>query len=164
MTKEHTLLKKALAASIPAIAASLLAGGPAWANNAGTTFRMSVPAADAGFALACGGTELTATGGTASIVMHESVDQNGVYHMTGTGTLNHVTMQDASGNAYSVSGANWFGGSSSDPDANEPIAFTSTDKFVVRNANGGVLGMVNVVEHISPNGNYFDFEFGTCTN
>jgi hypothetical protein len=63
-----------------------------------------------------------------------------------------------------VSGANWFGGSAYDPDANEPIAFTSTDKFVIRTATGGVYGMVNVIEHISPSGKYFEFDFGNCSD
>ena len=42
--------------------------------------------------------------------------------------------------------------------------FTSTDKFVIRTATGGVFGMVNGVEHLSPNGQHFAFDFGTCSD
>ncbi|MEP6527129.1 MAG: hypothetical protein ABJA86_08185 [Nocardioidaceae bacterium] len=80
------------------------------------------------------------------------------------GTFNRATFQDAAGNSYSVTGANWFGGSAYASDANELIAFTSTDKFVIRTATGGVYGMVNVTEHISPNGKYFEFDFGNCSD
>jgi hypothetical protein len=96
--------------------------------------------------------------------MHESTDATGIFHMTGTGTFHDATFQDSSGNLYTVKGANWFGGSAYDPDGNTPIAFTSTDKFVILNATGGVFGHVNVVEHISPSGNYFMFDFGNCSD
>jgi hypothetical protein len=29
---------------------------------------------------------------------------------------------------------------------------------------GGVYGMVNVIEHISPSGRYFEFDFGNCSD
>ena len=61
-------------------------------------------------------------------------------------------------------GANWFGGSTTDPDSDVAIVFTSTDKFVIRTAAGGVFGMVNFVEHISPSGKYFAFDFGNCSD
>jgi hypothetical protein len=158
------LLKKAALVAAAAIRGAFLAAAPALASNAGTTVHMSVSLVDAGATLSCGTTVLTSTGGTATFVFHESTDAQGIFHVTGTGTFNHATFQDAAGNTYSVSGANWFGGSAYDPDANEPIAFTSTDKFVIRTAAGGVYGMVNVIEHISPSGKYFEFDFGNCSD
>jgi hypothetical protein len=158
------MLKKAALIAAAAIGGAFLAAAPALASNAGTTVHMSVPLVDAGLTLTCGTTVLTATGGTASLVFHESTDAQGIFHLTGTGTLTHATLQDAAGSTYSVSGANWFGGSARDPDANEPIAFTSTDKFVIRTATGGVFGMVNVIEHISPSGKFFSFDFGNCSD
>ena len=158
------MLKKAALIAAAAIGGAFLAAAPALASNAGTTVHMSVPLADAGLTVTCGTTVLTGTGGTASLVFHESTDAQGIFHLTGTGTFNRATFEDAAGNSYSVSGANWFGGSAYDPDANEPIAFTSTDKFVIRTATGGVFGMVNVTEHISPNGTYFEFDFGNCSD
>jgi hypothetical protein len=110
----------------------------------------------------CGTTVLTGTGGTASLVYHQSTDAQGIFHVTGTGTVTQGRLQDTAGNIYSISGANWFGGSTTNPDANEAIVFTSTDKFVIRTAAGGVFGMVNFVEHVSPSGKYFAFDFGTC--
>jgi hypothetical protein len=164
MKRGHPLLKKAALIAVAAIGGAFLAAAPALASNAGTTVHISVPLVDAGLTLTCGTTVLTATGGTASLVFHESTDAQGIFHLTGTGTLNHATLQDATGGTYSVSGATWFGGSAYDPDANEPIAFTSTDKFVIRTATGGVFGMVNFIEHISPNGKYFAFDFGNCSD
>jgi hypothetical protein len=158
------MLKKVAFVTAAVISGALLAAAPAVASNAGTTVHMSIDLVDASATLSCGATVLTATGGTAAFVFHESTDAQGIFHVTGTGTFNRATLQDAAGNTYSVSGANWFGGSAYDPDANEPIAFTSTDKFVIRTATGGVYGMVNVIEHISPNGRYFEFDFGNCSD
>ena len=158
------MLKRAVFVVAALISATLLAGAPAVASNAGTTVHMSIDLVDSGFTLSCGTTVLTPTGGTATLVFHESTDAQGIFHVTGTGTFNGATLQDAAGNNYSLSGANWFGGSVYDPDANEAIAFTSTDKFVIRTATGGVFGMVNVTEHISPSGKYFEFDFGNCSD
>jgi hypothetical protein len=158
------MLKKTALVAAAAIGGAFLAAAPALASNAGTTVRITAPLVDAGLTLTCGTTVLTATGGTAALVYHESTDAQGIFHLTGTGTLNHATLQDAAGSTYSVSGATWFGGSAHAPDANEPITFTSTDKFVIRTATGGVFGMVNFIEHISPNGKYFAFDFGNCSD
>ena len=158
------MLKKVAFLTVAAISGALLVAAPAAASNAGTTVHMSIDLAGSDLTLSCGTTVLTPTGGTATLVFHESTDAQSIFHVTGTGTFNRATLQDAAGNRYSVTGANWFGGSAYDPDANEPIAFTSTDKFVIRTATGGVYGMVNVVEHISPNGNFFSFDFGNCSD
>jgi hypothetical protein len=158
------MLKKVAFLTVAAISGALLVAAPAAASNAGTTVHMSIDLAGSDLTLSCGTTVLTPTGGTATLVFHDSTDAQGIFHVTGTGTFNRATLQDAAGNRYSVTGANWFGGSAYDPDADEPIAFTSTDKFVIRTATGGVYGMVNVVEHISPNGNFFSFDFGNCSD
>ena len=158
--------------SIAAVAALTIAAGaglaglaaPALASNAGTTVHMSVPLAGAGLTVTCGTTVLTGTGGTASLVYHQSTDAQGIFHVTGTGTVTQGRLQDTAGNIYSISGANWFGGSTTNPDANEAIVFTSTDKLVIRTAAGGVFGMVNFIEHISPDGKYFAFDFGNCSD
>jgi len=105
--------RSAMAVAAVTIAAGAgLAGlaAPALASNAGTTVHMSVPFVDAGGSVSCGTTVLTPTGGTARFVFHESTDAQGIFHLTGTGTINQGTLQDTSGNIYSISGANWFGG------------------------------------------------------
>jgi|SRR5690349_10979669 len=158
------MLKKGAFLTAAAISAALLTAAPAAASNAGTTVHMSIDLAGSGLTLSCGTTVLSPSGGTPTLVYHQSTDAQGIFHVTGTGTFNRATLQDAAGNSYSITGANWFGGSAYDPDANEPIAFTSTDKFVIRTATGGVHGKVNVVEHISPNGNFFSFNFGNCSD
>jgi hypothetical protein len=158
------MLKKTALVAAAAIGGVFLAAAPALASNAGTTVHISASLVDAGLTLTCGTTVLTPTGGTASLVFHESTDAQGIFHVTGTGTVTQGTLQDTAGNIYSISGANWFGGSTTDPDANEAIVFTSTDKFVIRTATGGVFGMVNITEHISPSGKYFAFDFGTCSD
>jgi hypothetical protein len=164
-TKEgHPMLKKAALIAAAAIGGAFLAAAPALASNAGTTMRISVPLADAGLTLTCGTTVLTGTGGTASLVSHQSTDARGIFHVTGTGTVTQGTLQDTAGNTYSISGATWFGGSTTNPDANEAIVFTSTDKLVIRTATGGVFGKVNFIEHISPDGTHFAFDFGTCSD
>src|SRR2546429_1210443 len=146
------MLKKAALVAAAAIGGAFLAAAPALASNAGTTVRITAPLVDAGLTLTCGTTVLTATGGTAALVYHESTDAQGIFHVTGTGTLNHATLQDAAGSTYSVSGAIWFGGSVYAPDANEPITFTSTDKFVIRTATGGGFGKGDFLEPHNPYG------------
>jgi hypothetical protein len=156
------MLKKVALVVAAAIGGVFLAAAPALASNAGTTVRMSVPLAGAGLTVTCGTTVLTGTGGTASVVYHQSTDARGIFHVTGTGTVTQGRLQDAAGNIYSISGANWFGGSTTDPNTDVAMVFTSTDKFVIRTAAGGVFGMVNFVEHVSPSGKYFAFDFGSC--
>jgi hypothetical protein len=42
--------------------------------------------------------------------MHQSVDAFGITHFTVTDTSDHVRLADEDGNAYSLTGATWFGG------------------------------------------------------
>ena len=53
----------------------------------------------------------TITSGAIKEVMHESVDASGLTHFTVTDTPERVTLVDEAGNAYSLRGATWFGGS-----------------------------------------------------
>jgi hypothetical protein len=39
---------------------------------------------------------------------------------------------------------------------------TSTDKLQIVSQGGGTVDSVNAVEHVSPNGKEFFFDFGTC--
>lgn len=137
-----------------------LAVTPALAEGASTTTHTSFPAAGAAFT--CGANTLTAVSGTVNQVFHLNQDAQGIYHVTGTITPNGVTLQDAAGNTYTVSGASWFGGKSTSPDGGDVIVSTDTEHFVIHNASGGVYAKVQITEHISPNGNVFDFDFGGC--
>lgn len=71
-----------------------------------------------------------------------------------------MTLQDAAGNTYTVSGASWFGGKSTA--GGDIVVFTDTEHFVIHSSGGGIFGKVQIVEHISPNGKVIDFNFGTC--
>lgn len=116
-----------------------------------------------GDVFACQSGDLTVQTGSITTVFHENADNSGTYHFTGTIVPNGVTLSDASGNMYTLSGASWFGGTTTDPNGNsQPIVSTETDHFVIRTASGGVFAKVQVVGHISPNGNMFFFDRGTC--
>jgi hypothetical protein len=71
-----------------------------------------------------------------------------------------VTLTDGT-NTYTLSGASWFGATSTDPEG-VPAVATETDHFVIRNASGGVYAKVQVVMHQSPNGDFFVFDGGSC--
>ena len=69
-------------------------------------------------------------------------------------------IQDQDGNIYSLAGAIWFGATFN---ANTGgFQATSTDKFRIVSQGGGMVDSVNAVEHVSPNGKEFLFDFGTC--
>ncbi len=108
----------------------------------------------------CTGGNLTIDSGSISIVQHENVDAQGVMHVTGTITPQDVTLSDAAGNHYSISGAQWFGGKAVSEDS--PILFTDTEHFVIHSASGGVYARVQSVTHFSQNGASFSFDKGSC--
>jgi len=116
-----------------------------------------------GDVFSCQPGDLTVQTGTITTVFHENADSNGLFHFTGTVVPNGVTLTDAAGNWYTLSGATWFGGMSPDPSGNsQPIVSTETDHFVIHNASGGVYAKVQVVGHLSPNGHTFFLDNGLC--
>ena len=108
----------------------------------------------------CSGGDLTIDSGSISIVQHENVDGQGIFHITGTVTPQDVVLSDAAGNLYSISGAQWFGGKAVSEDT--PILFTDTEHFVIHSASGGVYAKVQAVSHFSQNGASFSFDKGSC--
>jgi hypothetical protein len=94
--------------------------------------------------------------------VHGTLDSQGIFHITGTGVPQAVTLDDGAGNIYSPPGATHFGGTFTDPDSNSPIAMTSTDKFSIVEAGGGLVGSVNLTEHVTRNGQERSFDFGDC--
>ena len=93
------MLKKVAFLTAAAISGALLAAAPAAASNAGTTVHMSIDLAGSDLTLSCGTTVLTPTGGTATLVFHESTDAQGIFHVTGTGTLNRALRSSVIGRA-----------------------------------------------------------------
>jgi len=157
---------KATTARIAVAAAGVAAAIGFWAAPAGasasSTEHTSFDAAGAVFA--CQGGDLTVTGGTVYEVFHTNQDAQGVIHITGTITPRQVTLTDASGNAYTLSGAGWFGGKATP--GGDLLVTTDTEHFVIHTASGGVYAKVQAVEHlnITPSGqvNVKSFNLGSC--
>jgi hypothetical protein len=150
----------ALAGVTAACTFGLLAGP---AQAAATPFheRSSFPAAGAVFECADG--DLTATAGTVYVMDRGVMDAQGVLHITGTTTVHGVTLQDAAGNTYTLSGASSFAIKSiGPPELGDVLVATDTTSFVIRHADGGVYAKVRTFEHLSPNGKVISFNFGAC--
>jgi hypothetical protein len=140
-----------------AMASILLLGvSSAVANQPAVHFTQDVT----GDTLQCGDTTYTIVSGEIVTVMHEGQSASGNGNVTGTITPRNVVLQDQNGNSYSLAGAIWFGATFN---ANTGgFQATSTDKFQIVSQGGGTVDSVNAVEHVSPNGKEFLFDFGTC--
>jgi hypothetical protein len=95
----------------------------------------------------------TITSGAIKEVMHESVDASGITHFTVTDTPDHVRIVDEEGNAYSLTGAIWFGGRD-----DEILTATHMLNIVGR---GGVSDSIKLVERFR-DGELISHEFGSC--
>ena len=146
----------ALLAGAAAVLVGPLAGS---AGAAAQAFRERSSFDPTGDVFACQPTDLTVTGGVVNESFNGVQDAQGVFHFTSTVVPHDVTMTDGV-HTYTLSGAQWFGGSGTDPNA--PVVATDTDHFVIRDASGGVYAKVQVVSHISPNGTGFSFDLGSC--
>jgi hypothetical protein len=129
---------------------------PAVADQAAMHFTQPAP----NDPLHCGDTTYTPISGELVTVVHEGLSASGNTNLTSTITARDAVLQDQYGNLYSVAGAIWFGGTFN---ANTGgFEGTSTDKFQIVAQGGGTVDSVNGVEHVSPNGKEFSFNFGTC--
>jgi hypothetical protein len=140
-----------------AMASVLLLGMPSAVANQPAMHFTQDPTGDT---LQCGDTTYTVISGELAIVVHEGQSASGNTNFTGTITPRNVVLQDQDGNLYSLAGAIWFGATFN---ANTGgFQATSTDKFQIVSQGGGTVDSVNGVEHVSPNGKEFFFNFGTC--
>jgi len=156
-------LKSRLPLCAGALLGTLVMSTAAVATPSQHPFNSSETTSVVGDVFACQSGDLTAQTGSITTVFHENADNSGLYHFTGTIVPSSVTLTDAAGNWYTVSGASWFGGTSPEPDGDsQPIVSTETDHFVIRSASGGVFAKVQVVGHFSPNGHMFIFDKGVC--
>lgn len=153
----HRKARRMALAGVVAAGAFALTAAPA--HGAATTSHEHDTFPAAGGVFTCVGGDLTATAGTVDEVIQTAVDAQGVVHVTGTITTHGVTLQDAAGSAYTLSGAAWFGLKLAD---GQVVVTTDTTHFVIHNADGGVYAKVQSVEHLSPTGKGFSFDFGTC--
>jgi hypothetical protein len=113
-----------------------------------------------GAVFTCTTTTYTIVSGSIRIVIHEDVSASGNMNITGTLTPQGVVAQDEAGNLYDIVGAGWFGGT---VNANTGgMQFTDTEKFQVVQQGGGTVDSVNATVHLSPNGDFMAFDFGTC--
>ena len=95
----------------------------------------------------------TVTSGAIKEVMHESVDASGTTHFTVTDTPDHVSLVDEDGNAYSLTGATWFGGRD-----DEVLTATHVFNIVGRDC---VSDSIRLVEGFR-NGELISHDFGSC--
>ena len=144
-------------AGVVAVGGMALTTAPA--HGAATTSHEHDSFPAAGSVFICSGGDLTATAGMVDEVIQTAVDAQDVVHVTGTITTHGVTLQDTAGSAYALSGAAWFGLKLAN---GQVVETTDTTHFVIHNATGGVYAKVQTVSHLSPNGNGFSFDFGTC--
>ena len=98
---------------------------------------VDVPAAGTPISCSIGGqpVSLQTTAGTMHMVNQMHQDATGVYHWTGTVSLQNVTAAGSDGNTYSVVGASWYGGNGADPSTAPTRA---TDEFNIIGPNGKV--------------------------
>ena len=106
-----------------------------------------------GFVFACPAHTYVVTSGAISIVMHESVDANGINHFTETEVPKNVVLVDEAGKRYSLVGAVWFGGRADQ-------ILTATHMFNIV-GSGGVSDTIKLVERFR-NGELISRDFGSC--
>ena len=161
-TRIKATTTRIVVAAAGATAAIGLWAAPAGANASGSTQHTSFD--PAGDVFSCEGGDLTGTGGIVYQVFHTNQDAQGVMHYSSTITPRHVTLADASGNSYTLSGAVTFGGKATA--SNETLVATSTAHLVIHPVSGGVSAKVQAVEHfnITPGGkvNVKSFNVGSC--
>lgn len=143
--------------AVAGVCALVAQAGPAAA--AATTFNIHRTRDVTGDVFHCVQGDLTITSGTVAIDFSNTIDSNGVSHVTFTGVPRNVTLTDGQATYY-LSGA-----SSGQASGTDPYITVETDAFhrVIRAADGGVYGRVSLVAHVSPDGSYFELDTGTCS-
>jgi hypothetical protein len=137
---------------------------------AGSAIALAAPAAAApaehfeesvvGDVFVCADNTYTVVSGTLKSVFHFGETPNGNTNFTGTLTPQAVTLVDADGNAYRISGAVWFGDTSNANQGSFQGTFTAYLNIVSQ--GGGVVDRVAQTAHFSSNGANFFLDKGTC--
>ena len=108
----------------------------------------------------CESGNYTAASGALSYVIHEHESASGNTQTHGTFRLDNVTVEN-DGQTYYAVGANTF---TFNYNANRDTFISiDTEKISIFERGGGLVGRVNAVLHVSPNGTVGGFNFGTCT-
>jgi hypothetical protein len=142
------------------LGAAAMAAGAGAAGNAGSTFMFTVDPTGAVFS--CPGADYTVLGGTLRFLIHDSIAADGSEHLRSTRVLSGVTLTDGTTTTiYRLIGANAAGGNVNLAGAGK-FEFTDVTMFSIVAPNGGVVGRVAGVEHVSPSGSGFSLTFGQC--
>jgi hypothetical protein len=86
-------------------------------------------------------------------------DAQGTTHLTYTIGPHDATLTEGT-NTYTLSGSAPLAATIG-PDG-EFVVVTDPTHFVIRNSSGGMHAMVQVIEHLSPNGYGLVFDRGSC--
>ena len=150
-----------LAAAFIAIVAFVVGGAQTASSSPGQVARVDVT----GTVFTCAdGSYYTITSGDAMFLFHESFDQSGGDHVTGTVAPRNVKLSfSGDNNTYRLAGASWFGGNITDAQA----GFTDTEHFQILGASGGVVDNVSITSHFTMTANgdiavEFEKNTGTC--
>ena len=130
---------------------------PAGASAA--TFKERVSFDPTGLVFSCQPTDLTVTGGIVTETLEGVQDAQGTTHLTYTIVPHDATLTDGT-NTYTLSGSAPLAATIG-PDG-EFVVVTDPTHFVIRNSSGGMYAMVQVIEHLSPNGYGLAFDRGSC--
>jgi hypothetical protein len=131
-----------LAAAFIAIVAFVVAGAQTASSSPGQVTRVDVT----GAVFTCADGSYTAISGDAISLFHESFDQNGGDHVTGTIAPRNVKLTfSGDNNIYRLAGAAWFGGNFTAARSE----FTDTEHFQILGPSGGVVDNVSIVSHIT---------------
>jgi hypothetical protein len=158
-SRGHGIIRVAAVLGVTAVTLTLAAAGAGAAP--GATFSASAAGLQVNCVVAGAPTAYTATGGTFHEVYQSHMDSNGVYHFTGTLSLQNVTANDGTTDTvYQIVGSSWFGGNGASIDT---VTFRSTDSFNIIGPQGKVAGM-----HASltfyPDGSVKGVTFGDCAS
>lgn len=153
-TPIRKLITVAGAAAVALTLAAPQAGAAPGATSSGSA---------AGLQVQCviGGTPVTftTTGGTFHEVDQMHQDDNGVFHFTGTISLQNVSATDGTTSTpYSIVGASWYGGSGTSP---ATATVRATDEFNVISASGKVAD-IHASLTFYPDGSVRGVMFGDC--
>jgi hypothetical protein len=137
---------------------------------AGSAIALAAPAAAApaehfeesvvGDVFVCADNTYTVVSGTLKSVFHFGETPSGNTNFTGTLTPQAVTLVDADGITYRISGAVWFGDTSNANQGSFQGTFTAYLNIVSQ--GGGVVDRVAQTAHFSSDGANFFLDKGTC--
>jgi hypothetical protein len=156
MNRFHRLAQVGAGLAVSAGALTLVAGAASAAPGATST----LPAAGVPFQCKLDGNSVVfvTNGGSIHSVNQMHQDANGVWHFTGTISLQGVTASDGDGTTYAIVGASWYGGNGTSP---QTATVRSTDEFNIIGP-GGKVASVHDSLTFNPDGTVSGHSFGDC--